>query len=349
MDILALDLGQSKSVCCDYQRDGRRQEFVTIDTNPGALHDLIVARNPEVVVIEICTIAGWIRDLCEALGVKLLVANTSDEPWQWRKIKRKTDRDDALKLARLAAMEQIKPVHIPAPAMRQWRMLIHYRQKLVGLGTSTRNRIRAILQMVNVELPAGAKGFSPAVRALLTKAHGQVLGQCEDSELWRGIIRMELDRLKVLEHQIDKVEKRLDALAAKDERVARLQEAPAVGPRTAELVVALMDDPKRFSRGKQVAAYAGLTPRKYQSGQRDRDGSISRAGNGYLRMLLVQASWVGIHRHGWMRTVYERVRRGSEKRKKKAIIAVSRHLLIRLWAMLRDGTHWRDEPLASVE
>ncbi|HTV48069.1 MAG TPA: transposase [Phycisphaerae bacterium] len=174
MDILAMDLGQGKSVCCDYQRDGRRQEFVTIDTKPGALHDLIVERNPGLVVIEICPIAGWIRDLCEALGVKLIVANTSDEPWQWRKLKRKTDKDDALKLARLAAMEQIKPVHVPAPAIRQWRMLIHYRQTLVQSGTSIRNRIRAILQMVNVELP-------PTIPLVIT-THALALSQihCEN-------------------------------------------------------------------------------------------------------------------------------------------------------------------------
>ena len=62
-----------------------------------------------------------------------------------------------------------------------------------------------------------------------------------------------------------------------------------------------------------------------------------------LRALLVQASWIGVsHNVPWMRALFERVKRGSDKRKKKAIVAVARHLLVRLWAMLRDGTAWRE-------
>ena len=72
-----------------------------------------------------------------------------------------------------------------------------------------------------------------------------------------------------------------------DERCKRLRTAPAVGPRLSEMVVALLDDPKRFKSGKEVGAYAGLTPRQWQSGESDRQGHISRAGNGMLRRLLV--------------------------------------------------------------
>lgn len=104
----------------------------------------------------------------------------------------------------------------------------------------------------------------------------------------------------------------------------------------------MIDDPHRFTRGKAVGNYAGFTPKKYQSGNMDHDGRISRGGSGLLRALLVQASWSGVTRKvKWMLEVYERVRRGSVSRKKQAIIAVARRLLIRLWAMLRDGTTWQ--------
>ncbi len=78
----------------------------------------------------------------------------------------------------------------------------------------------------------------------------------------------------------------------------------------------------------------------YHSGNTDRSGRISKRGNPQLRMLLVQASWAAL-RFSWARDIYERVRRGSKKRKKTAIIAVARHMLMRCWAMLRDNKSWQ--------
>jgi len=92
----------------------------------------------------------------------------------------------------------------------------------------------------------------------------------------------------------------------------------------------------------------GLTPRQWQSGQSLREGHISRMGNPLLREVLVEVSWLGIRTNAWMKQVYQSVCRGSDKRKKIAIVAVARRLFVRLWAMLRDGTIWR-EPLERRE
>jgi hypothetical protein len=85
MRILSLDLGKYKSVACDYEAETGGDRFTTIPTNPQALHDLIVDREPDRVVIEICSIAGWVSDLVRALGIEIQVANPNDERWQWRK------------------------------------------------------------------------------------------------------------------------------------------------------------------------------------------------------------------------------------------------------------------------
>ena len=114
-----------------------------------------------------------------------------------------------------------------------------------------------------------------------------------------------------------------------------------MGPRLAEIAFAVIADAKRFRNGKHVASYAGLVPRQYQSGDSDRRGRISGQGNPLLRFLLVEVSWVGLQYNPWMRAVYERVRRGSAARKRIAIVAVARRLLVRCWAMLRDGVPWR--------
>lgn len=348
MKILAIDMGKFKSVACDYVSDTAQHEFESLATDPGAFHDLIVQRQPEVVVIEICPAAGWVKDLCDALGQRLVVANTSEEPWRWKNVKRKSDRDDALRLARLQAMNQITGVHVPALEVRQWRSLIHYRVRLVEAITSIKNRIRSLVDQVALRLPSGEKAFSAEGRKEWEPQYAKPLGDCGSKEWWKGMIHLELQRMGELAQHLETVEAKLRERAKGEGRIQRLRTAPGVGERTAELVVALLDDPKRFARGKQVGNYAGLTAKKYQSGLMDHDGRISRGGDGLLRAYLIQAAWVAIRSSPDLKGVYERVLRDSAKRKKKAITAVARHLMVRLWAMLREGTSWRESGLAQA-
>jgi transposase len=124
MKILALDIGKYKTVACDYEAETARHSFATVVTTPKALHDLLVDREPDRVVIEICSIAGWVCDLVRSLGIEIQVTNTADERWRWRKIKQKSDRRDALKAAQLSAVNQLCTVHVPQVEVRQWRALI---------------------------------------------------------------------------------------------------------------------------------------------------------------------------------------------------------------------------------
>ena len=96
------------------------------------------------------------------------------------------------------------------------------------------------------------------------------------------------------------------------------------------------------------SAYAGLTPRQYQSGDSNRQGRISGAGSKLLRTLLVEVSWIARQHNPWLAEVFDRVCRGSKARRKIAIVACARRLLIRAWAMLRDGTRWQ-EPIAMAD
>ena len=121
----------------------------------------------------------------------------------------------------------------------------------------------------------------------------------------------------------------------------RLQTIPGVGPRLSETVVAFLDDPNRFHNGKHVGSYVGLTPKQYQSGQMERQGRISGQGNKLLRNLLVEASWVSLRYNPWASATYNRLLRGSPSRKKIAITALARKLVVKCWAMLRDEEDWK--------
>lgn len=346
MRILAIDLGKGKSVACIYSTTDRSHEFKTVSTQPLRFLGLLEATEPDRVVIEISPLAGWVGDLVRAMDIPLQVANTNGDAWKWKNVNRKTDRDDALKLAQMSASDELPEVHLPAPRVRAWRSLIHYRQTLVARRTSTKNRIRAILDRQGLQLAAGKTGWSKKRIAELTE-HARPIAECEIDDLWRGELHEELEHLAQFQASLKRVTDKLDKLGGCDRRVQRLRSIPAVGPRLAEAVVAAIDDPHRFANGKQVAAYAGLTPRLFQSGQMERHGRITGRGNKELRKLLVEVSWIGLRLNPRMREVYHRICRGSRTRKKIAIVAVARRLLIWCWALLRDDGIWKGDPTRS--
>lgn len=339
MMILALDLGKSKSVGCILDTNDNTHRFVKVGTTPLLIHNLLVKIAPDRLVIEVGTPAGWVYDIGVALEIEVQVANPNHEGWRWRNVKRKTDRLDALKLAQLSMVDQLPLVHMPDVSTRQYRGLIHYRGKLVSRRTRIKNTIRSLVHCQGLSMLGGAKGWTQAGLDHLR----QWSRPCEEvasAELWRCELFEELAALAEIEAQLKRVEVKLDQVAADDERVARLQTIPCVGPRAAELLVAVLDDPHRFKSVKQVGSYVGLTPRQYQSGQMDRSGRISKQGHRELRRMLVEISWLALRYNPPLRAVYHRICRGSVKRRKIAIVAVARKLLTWAWAMLRDKTTW---------
>jgi len=128
---LAIELGKFMSVTCLLDTNTNETEFWTMSTSRQYLTTVLKHYNPEKVVIESCSIAGWIHDVCTEEGYPVLVCSPNEEAWKWKNVKRKTDRDDALKLAKLAAMDQLVPVHVPSLQQREYRRLVNYRHVVV--------------------------------------------------------------------------------------------------------------------------------------------------------------------------------------------------------------------------
>ncbi len=346
--ILAIDLGRYKSVACIYARATREHAFRTIDTTPDEL-DRLLARHPGgLVVIEACANAGWVHDRAVAAGHAVKVANTAAESWKFTHLKRKTDHDDAQRLAELEAIGQLPTVALPNPATRQRRMLIAFRQELVGRRVACQNRIRALFAGQGLPTPRGARAWT-ATGLKGIEAQSKTLAECGADELWRGMLKLVVNEYRALEERITQAEAKLDTLSAADAGTRLLETIPGVGPRTAEAVAAHLGDPTRFTSGKQVGAYAGLVPKQYQSGVTDRKGRITRRGPGVLRKLLVECAWCMLRYNPWARAQYARLTGGGVSRKKPAIVALARKLLVRCWAMLRDGKPWRAEAVPKAE
>jgi transposase len=338
--ILALDLGKYKTVACAYQGSPNGARFESLTTDREHLRQLFAKYRPAVVVFEACALSGWVADLCDALGLPRKVANTASEAWKFKHTKRKTDKDDALRLAQLEALGQLPTVAVPPTQTRQWRALIACRQALVGRRCAAQNRVRALLVGQGLPAPRGAKAWTELGLQGIGQ-HARPLADCAPDALWRGLLALALDEYRHLLGLIDQAEARLDQLGRADAGVRLLETTPGLGPRTAETVVAYLGDPRRFHTGKQVSAYGGLVPRQHQSGECDRRGRITRRGPALLRKLLVECAWVMLRYNSWARAVYARLSQGKA-RKKQAIVALARKLLVRCWAMLRDGAAWRD-------
>lgn len=348
MLILAMDLGSSKSAFCLLDTETLVQRHGACRTDAESVRNLLHRDRPALVVVEISPLAAMVHDVAQELGLAIQVADTTQDAWRWRNVKRKTDRDDALKLAKLAALGQINPVHIPDPLMRQWRALVRYRQTLVADRTRIKNRIRQlVLVQAGQRLRIGKGGWTQKTRLQL-RALARPLTECGPEELWRGILATELDGLLYVDQRLHAVEQRLDRLGRRDARCQLVQTLPGVGPRVAEALVTTLDKAGRFRNRRQVSAYAGLTPRRYQSGQMDRSGHISKRGDRLLRHMLSQGAWQAVIRAPYFRALYERIGRGCKARRKIALVAVMRHLLVIAWAMLRDQQPFQPARLARA-
>jgi len=341
MNIIAMDLGKFNSMFCFY--DSTTQEYSTAKapTDRGYFESVLKSRQPDLVVVEACGPSGWVSDLCEALGIAIIVCSTHEDAWLFKNVKRKTDKDDAIKLARLGAIDQLKATHVPAKAMRELRRLIKYRKALVGRVNKCKNTIRSIFANQGIRISDGAKTWHTGRVKL--EAERKPLIECEPDELWRGELDLELIQLAAVETHLKQVDKKLEEIAQSNARIQRVMQIDGVGRVTAEAIVAYIDDPHRFKNKNQVSAYVGLVPRQYQSGNTDRHGRITKRGPRLLRTLLVECAWCSLKYNQWSRETYERIHRGTQARKKKAAVALARKILVVAWAMMREESDYDPE------
>ncbi len=338
MLILSIDLGKFNSMCCFFDTRTQKPLFTNTPTTRDAITTLLKQRKFDLVVMEACGPSGWISDACHELGLKTLVCSTNEEAWQWKNVKRKTDKDDALRLARMTMMRDLKSVHIPKPEIREQRTLIKYRKTLDQRINRIKNAIRSLFANRGLQIDSGKRAW--CLGRQLIDSYRKSLEQCEVDELWKGELDLELTQLDDLTAKLKVVETRLEQLAKANPHVQRLLKIPGVGRKTAEALVAAIDDPHRFKSGRQVSAYLGLVPKQYQSGQIDRNGRISKRGPRLLRTILLECAWCSTRYNRWAKHTFERIHGGQATRKKKAGIALARKIAVVAWAMMRDESEW---------
>lgn len=256
--------------------------------------------------------------------------------------KRKNDRVDAQKLAKLLYLDEVPEAHVPSIDGRAWRELIEFRRRSIDRRTMTKNGLRALLRAHGVVVPR-------EVRHLWTR-RGRVWLEAVELPTAAARLRRELllGELDHAESVVAKVTAELDRIAEAHQGVKLLRSIPGVGPRTAEAFCAYVDDPHRFDRVNAAGAYFGLVPSQDATGAVNRLGHITKQGPATVRKLLVEAGWQVIRKDPAMRAFFDRVAAGKKERRKIALVAVAHKLARSMLAMLRSGEVWRAHPTPPI-
>jgi transposase len=224
----------------------------------------------------------------EALGVPVVCIESRQAYLALKSLAtHKTDRNDARGLAQLARTGFFKPVHVKSLTAHAVRALIIARKKLVGQRVTLENQIRGLAVVFGVRLP---RGLSPAFAE-------QVIGGSEGIAGLSGAMCGLLAARNAVLVAITAIDRDMKRLARASEACRRLMTIPGVGQLTALAFVAAIDEPERFRRSRDVGAYLGLVPRRYQSGEVDYTGSISKCGDRRVRTLLYEAANVMLTRY----------------------------------------------------
>jgi transposase len=249
----------------------------------------------------------------------------------------KTDKRDSRKLAHYLENNLLKRVWVLSKQERAHRQFVRTRRQLSNHRTDVMRQIKSLLLFHGIPLPGVDTGFW--TRTFLTS-----LRAVETEEYLSRSLNTLIDLYEYLTQQVKQLTKEVRGLAGTEkyaQRVKLLKTIPGVGMLSAMEVLTELQDVSRFSTADQLAAYLGLTPSQYSSGQMVRMGRITHMGNHRLRTRMVECSWILIKKDAELHKTYEAIkkRRGG----KRAIIAVSRKLIIRIRRILLDEISYRTE------
>ena len=286
---------------------------------------------PMTAVYEAGYFGYWLHDRLVEYGAECIITPPSLIPQEYGN-RVKTDRRDSRKLAWFLSKGLLKNIWVPSLEQRYHRQVLRRRQQLVQERIRVQNRIKAELRFHGVEIPGNELTWSKRyLKNLLSY-------QWADHWMQESFHRL-LDHYTALQGQIDQQTKLLVELSQSDDyrcSVDLLRNIPSIGVIGAMSVLLELFDVRRFRHAEQIAAYVGLTPSQYSSAEHIRMGRITGIGKNALRALLVEASWVLVSKDPAMAKIYDRIKiRAGGKR---AIVAVARHLLIRIRRVLWDRT-----------
>ncbi|MCE6949513.1 IS110 family transposase [Cereibacter sphaeroides] len=330
-----------KETAISVRRDGRRVWRGKCPSDPGAIASVLRRRAPSAkrVVFETGPLSVWFFHALSAEGLRAICIDARHAKAALDMAPNKTDANDADGPSHLAEIGFYRAVRVKGYDSMLVRTLVAARRRLVRVSTELSNQIRGLMKTFGLIVPSAKVGrFETEVRRLLA---GQ--GSVEN------VILPLLEAWTAVHGRAAELERQLLRIARHSEACQRLMAIPGVGAITATSFTTAIEDPENFRNSRSVAAWIGLTTRRYQSGEVDYDGHISRRRDAHMRGLLYEAATVVLTRttadsalRAWGLKPRERI--GF----RRAAVAVARKLAVIMHAMLKSGQSFQRQAEPTV-
>jgi transposase len=332
---VGLDVSLEKTAICMLNEHGKIVKETQIASEPEVLARWIGEHPGSIAAVglEAGPLSQWLHRGLSAAGLHVVLMETRQVKGALKAMPIKTDRRDAEGIARLLHLGWFRPVHCKSVSSQEVRALLSARKAVQQGMIALEMSLRGLLRNFGLKVGAISRGrFEHRIRELAT---GNAMLDAATGPMLRA--------RAALRHELAGLERHVRGLAQEDEVCRRLMSMPGIGAVVALTFRSAVDDPARFSSSKKVGPWAGLTPSRNQSGERDVSGRITKAGDAGLRRALCQAATVMMNRgpSTWLRTWATQVAR--RRGRKCAMVALARRIAVVLHRMWRDGTMFQPE------
>jgi len=329
-----LDVSVKETSICIVNDTGKIVREVKVPSEPEAL--LQVLMNPAYhfkrIGLEAGPLSQWLFSALAEAGLPVICVETRHMRAVLMAQINKTDRNDARGIAQMMRAGLYRPVHVKALRSQKLRMLLTNRKLLQAKAIAVENDLRATLRNFGLKVGmVGTAKFDARIKELVENLPDLAM-----------LVEPLLIVRRVLREQIDILHRRLLAVVRNDDVCRRLMTIPGVGPVVALTYRVTVDVPARFKNSKAVGAVFGLTPTRYQSGESDRTGRISRCGDEMMRVMLYEAAQsmlVVSTKWSWLKAWAMKI--AKNRGMKKAIVALARRLAVIMHRIWVDGTEFR--------
>jgi transposase len=329
-----LDVSLEETAVCVVDEAGRIVKEARVPSEPEALIGFfqVLGLTVERIGLEACSLAAWLHESLVAAGLPTVCIETRQAKAAMSAMPNKTDRNDARAIAQIIRTGWFRAVHVKSSASRSWRALLTARRMVLNKLRDIENGVRALLREAGLKLGTpGRKQFAGRVREL-TAGHPALAGLAEPL----------LTIIATMTHELAQLTKRVLEVVRDEPICRRLMGVPGVGPLTALAFRATVDQPGRFRRSRDVGAHLGLTPKRYQSGETDVQGGISRCGDELARTALYEAAHsLLIRSQRWSTLRAWGMRVAKHRGMARARVAVARKLAVILHRIWVDGAEFR--------
>jgi transposase len=329
-----LDVSLEETTVCVVDEEGRIVREARVPSEPEALVAFLqgLGLALERVGLEACSLSAWLYEGLTAAGLPAVCLETRHAKAAMSAMPNKTDRNDARAIAQIVRTGWFRAVHVKSPACRSWRALLAARRLVLNKLRDIENGVRALLRETGLKLGSpNRKEFAARVRELAT-----------DDPVLSALAEPLLAVVEAMSRELARLTKQILAVVRDEPVCRRLMGVPGVGPLTALASRATIDRPDRFRRSRDLGAHLGLTPKRYQSGESDVQGGISRCGGELARTALYEAAHSLLVRgRGWSSLRAWGMQVAKRRGMARARIAVARKLAVVLHRVWADGTEFR--------